>query len=139
MSVSAFFRSILQVARPERPDLHESSAGLLHEVLHGGVTPVWGRRLVIQRVQRIAENGPITTARLTNRQQLAIRSAHSFVADGAGRDRVSGCGLAEGADKPREAEDVCSHGEPDHGSRYARRSEERRVGKECRSRWSPYH
>ena len=25
------------------------------------------------------------------------------------------------------------------GSRHARRSEERRVGKECRSRWSPYH
>src|SRR5260370_39848886 len=23
--------------------------------------------------------------------------------------------------------------------RFARRSEERRVGKECRSRWSPYH
>jgi len=22
---------------------------------------------------------------------------------------------------------------------YTRRSEERRVGKECRSRWSPYH
>ena len=27
----------------------------------------------------------------------------------------------------------------DHGSPYSRRSEERRVGKECRSRWSPYH
>src|SRR2546427_7870100 len=26
----------------------------------------------------------------------------------------------------------------DHGV-YLRRSEERRVGKECRSRWSPYH
>src|ERR1041385_2262709 len=26
---------------------------------------------------------------------------------------------------------------PDHRGRY--RSEERRVGKECRSRWSPYH
>src|SRR2546429_3134066 len=25
------------------------------------------------------------------------------------------------------------------GSRIAARSEERRVGKECRSRWSPYH
>ena len=25
------------------------------------------------------------------------------------------------------------------GSRYELRSEERRVGKECRSRWSPYH
>src|SRR2546421_3140861 len=26
-----------------------------------------------------------------------------------------------------------------HSDRIARRSEERRVGKECRSRWSPYH
>ena len=25
------------------------------------------------------------------------------------------------------------------GDAYPRRSEERRVGKECRSRWSPYH
>ena len=28
---------------------------------------------------------------------------------------------------------ILSHGHSDH------RSEERRVGKECRSRWSPYH
>src|SRR2546430_4819105 len=28
---------------------------------------------------------------------------------------------------------------PIAGSRLQRRSEERRVGKECRSRWSPYH
>ena len=26
-----------------------------------------------------------------------------------------------------------------HGATEAKRSEERRVGKECRSRWSPYH
>src|SRR5712675_717837 len=26
-----------------------------------------------------------------------------------------------------------------HKNRFQRRSEERRVGKECRSRWSPYH
>ena len=26
-----------------------------------------------------------------------------------------------------------------HGRRIEDRSEERRVGKECRSRWSPYH
>ena len=25
------------------------------------------------------------------------------------------------------------------GKTYQKRSEERRVGKECRSRWSPYH
>ena len=29
------------------------------------------------------------------------------------------------------------HGAP--GSQNLKRSEERRVGKECRSRWSPYH
>src|SRR3989441_13359836 len=28
---------------------------------------------------------------------------------------------------------------PGHGERDGVRSEERRVGKECRSRWSPYH
>ena len=27
----------------------------------------------------------------------------------------------------------------DRPTHYAERSEERRVGKECRSRWSPYH
>ena len=33
-----------------------------------------------------------------------------------------------------------SVGEPDFKTPWAiRRSEERRVGKECRSRWSPYH
>ena len=33
-----------------------------------------------------------------------------------------------GINLPRETKDL-----------YAERSEERRVGKECRSRWSPYH
>src|SRR5258708_110593 len=28
---------------------------------------------------------------------------------------------------------------PEMENRFLRRSEERRVGKECRSRWSPYH
>ena len=43
----------------------------------------------------------------------------------------------------REA--VCRYWERHHGlwskpeEVYAERSEERRVGKECRSRWSPYH
>ena len=32
-----------------------------------------------------------------------------------------------------------SNDEKDKEGRYLRRSEERRVGKECRSRWSPYH
>jgi len=32
---------------------------------------------------------------------------------------------------------ICGDSKKDQ--RKARRSEERRVGKECRSRWSPYH
>ena len=31
------------------------------------------------------------------------------------------------------------HVKPGKGAAFVRRSEERRVGKECRSRWSPYH
>src|SRR3989441_6930143 len=31
------------------------------------------------------------------------------------------------------------HGDPDSCAAAELRSEERRVGKECRSRWSPYH
>src|SRR2546429_7908757 len=35
--------------------------------------------------------------------------------------------------------DANVHKAPARGALHARRSEERRVGKECRSRWSPYH
>ena len=43
----------------------------------------------------------------------------------------------QGEDIDVEADDITP---PDiHGSPIALRSEERRVGKECRSRWSPYH
>src|SRR5256885_9251613 len=47
----------------------------------------------------------------------------------------------------RAAEQLARHGhavalvlaERQHGAERRHRSEERRVGKECRSRWSPYH
>src|SRR3712207_6964006 len=38
---------------------------------------------------------------------------------------------------PRRLLRACQHVEHELGR--VRRSEERRVGKECRSRWSPYH
>ena len=38
-----------------------------------------------------------------------------------------------------EAEQVAKGGLPTFQSHMLTRSEERRVGKECRSRWSPYH
>ena len=39
----------------------------------------------------------------------------------------------------REDIDGARHNRHARSSNYAERSEERRVGKECRSRWSPYH
>ena len=36
------------------------------------------------------------------------------------------------------AKDILDNYQPETGN-YQDRSEERRVGKECRSRWSPYH
>src|SRR2546427_4291847 len=46
-----------------------------------------------------------------------------------------------GAEQDRPAHGVPEQAPPraDHGDPLAERSEERRVGKECRSRWSPYH
>src|SRR2546422_10375055 len=40
---------------------------------------------------------------------------------------------------PHEALDMLRAHTPTRAARDAERSEERRVGKECRSRWSPYH
>ena len=41
----------------------------------------------------------------------------------------------------RHEANMSSHeeGQGEHEAVFERRSEERRVGKECRSRWSPYH
>ena len=47
-------------------------------------------------------------------------------------DECSGCGR-----EFSDSEKVPRHGPGRH--QVAERSEERRVGKECRSRWSPYH
>src|ERR1039458_4320076 len=45
--------------------------------------------------------------------------------------RVIGCG--------RKPVLKCRYSDGRTRTRYTPRSEERRVGKECRSRWSPYH
>src|SRR3712207_9404825 len=71
---------------------------------------------------------------------------------GRGRRRDPGGGRQEGArrrdrDRGRRSvtpgPDSAATGPPEPGPRWHRgamgRSEERRVGKECRSRWSPYH
>src|SRR2546425_2582771 len=57
----------------------------------------------------------------------------------------AGAARRDGRGAPaRDADARCAGGEgaaraPAGGDAPGRRSEERRVGKECRSRWSPYH
>src|SRR5258708_40226946 len=66
-------------------------------------------------------------------QQGIERSPWTVIPAAAGRPPV--------ADLGKEAVHEHHHELPDQGEEAAvgRRSEERRVGKECRSRWSPYH
>src|SRR2546430_3252047 len=65
------------------------------------------------------------------------------------RDEIEDLHLGPGGTK-QQADLTPAHPRHDHvthkqvnrplvGARHPQRSEERRVGKECRSRWSPYH
>ena len=69
--------------------------------------------------------------------ELAQSAAGAFVTKTATRD------YREGNPQPRYVDvplgSINSMGLPNEGLAYQLRSEERRVGKECRSRWSPYH
>ena len=51
------------------------------------------------------------------------------------------CARGEPTEHPNAVKDAAGGGIPGstQGPADPRRSEERRVGKECRSRWSPYH
>ena len=64
-----------------------------------------------------------------------------FVQQGDTTITVTQWGNMEGANIRSEehTSELQSHKDPDLVCRLLLRSEERRVGKECRSRWSPYH
>src|SRR2546430_17551232 len=64
-------------------------------------------------------------------------AAVARVAPGEDHGAVAGCGHRRAI--ARRDVDAGMHLAPLTVRRRARRSEERRVGKECRSRWSPYH
>ena len=56
-------------------------------------------------------------------------------------NNIRNIGVPEGEEKGPEKifEEIIVENFPNKGKEIATRSEERRVGKECRSRWSPYH
>ena len=52
---------------------------------------------------------------------------------------ASGCGYHVSGHADLMPKNIKTIAIPAFGNITTRRSEERRVGKECRSRWSPYH
>src|SRR2546430_7589140 len=90
-----------------------------------------------------AEDG-IRDLTVTGVQTCALpicRRLHRHPPDVHSRPRVRAVGHVHGEEDPRPGvprahqQALLQLAEP----RAGRRSEERRVGKECRSRWSPYH
>ena len=75
-------------------------------------------KLTLQKTVPISDSNPAATLEVYARAGAAGKPAMLVFPGGAMRFL-----------SPAEAEPIC---------RYYR-SEERRVGKECRSRWSPYH
>src|SRR3712207_3061424 len=105
---------------------------------HGGTTehpmPIWGRlKQELDRASRVAQDA-IDEGRVRlevfRARQRADRAAQAL---GYAVHRAR----ATGADLP--AEEFERHTGEITRAEAEIRSEERRVGKECRSRWSPYH
>src|SRR2546430_17473031 len=99
----------------------------------------------IEAVHRTA--GIAVWERAAGDDDLALGCSHRGVAE-RGRqagDDTSATARAPGHDRVQPvlarvpADDVCLPGDHGGGVVAAGRSEERRVGKEGRSRWSPYH
>src|SRR6266550_4552683 len=80
------------------------------------------------------------SARKGYEDALVLRNRR--VEGSSGRDGIARRVLLFGAERPSRLGDIGRAAARllDHSDRHRRgRSEERRVGKECRSRWSPYH
>src|SRR5256885_13896782 len=78
-----------------------------------------------RRLEARGRNGPAVDLAVEHRQRAKEEGGHEHEAEHQPEPGVQpGHGKAEILE---------------HGKRSPDRSEERRVGKECRSRWSPYH
>ena len=107
---------------------------LLSLAMLAGLLPVspWGTLLINDAEARVAARGPGGGAAVAGPRGAAAVGPRGGAVAATPRNYVhpGGASVAAG---PRRA-----YAEGPRGGQ-AYRSEERRVGKECRSRWSPYH
>jgi len=78
-----------------------------------------------------AANGPLAGIRVVDLTRILAGPLCTMMLGDMGAEVIK-------IEPPGQGDDTRSWGPPFAGGEAAR-SEERRVGKECRSRWSPYH
>ena len=111
-----------------------------------------GLKLNIQKIMasKIMASGPITSWQIDGEAVEAVTD-FIFLGSKITADDDCSCGIKrrlllgkKSYDQPRqhikkERHYFVNKGPSSQGYDFSSRSEERRVGKECRSRWSPYH
>src|SRR2546427_13282872 len=94
----------------------------------------WHRQ-VEEQLKHLHSLTAITAAEVVLEHQLEARPAFRVQV----RLEVPGPGIHAKATRHTRQAALLIHGPALHAAARDNRSEERRVGKECRSRWSPYH
>src|SRR3712207_9095865 len=110
----------------DQRDLREARAGVYAEGAHGVL---------------VAVGDVEARARPVEDHLLAVEAGLELADDGVGRGVYDAgeVGVLVEHDDEGEGADRGVEGRGAHADGPQARSEERRVGKECRSRWSPYH
>src|SRR3712207_1940389 len=98
----------------------------------------WLDRLALVRPKRVTQRQPIGTQQCPRRAGVVHQGEHEH--EGGRKSDEQHAAPARQHPRPEGgyAQERETRKQPD-SRRNLERSEERRVGKECRSRWSPYH
>jgi len=88
-------------------------------------------------VSQSFKDAPLTTCPVCEGQLRKVFSSVGIMFKGSGFYRTDSRGSGRTESTPAKAGADKGESSGDKGDKG--RSEERRVGKECRSRWSPYH
>src|SRR5258707_8451630 len=115
---------------------------LIIGVENEGASRIDGNRIDDALVVLARNDAGLTTLSIDKTNDSARRSSRTGRSCGAGLACLSlrpvGCTGGIGAAAQSDT-DARERGQRDNAACFHDRSEERRVGKECRSRWSPYH